>query len=405
MSDTRGADLDLDAQATGLLRDRLPAVAEDTVAAIIVEVPAYANALSGPMGEKIRTAVQLALGGFLSLAEDPAGGGPGTPLAPAVEAAYALGRGEAVSGRSMDALLAAYRVGARVSWRELSASAVEAGVSARTVAKFAELVFAYIDELSDASVAGHTDQLQTTGRLRQRYLQRLGRSLLLGDPADQLAAAAERADWPAPRTLTAVLLPASRVRGVIGLLDPRTLHPEDDPPDLDGTGGDEWAVLLVPDAEGSSRTVLLRRLGAHPAVIGPARPWAQARASYLRAARAHGLGLARDGGPVDSEQHLTALTLAADPDALEDLRAQALAPLGDLRAGTAERLTETLRAWLLHHGRRDEVAAALHVHPQTVRYRMGQLRDLFGDGLQEPDTVLALTLALATWEPGSRTET
>jgi hypothetical protein len=36
---------------------------------------------------------------------------------------------------------------------------------------------------------------------------------------------------------------------------------------------------------------------------------------------------------------------------------------------------------------------------------MGQLRDLFGDGLQEPDTVLALTLALATWEPGSRTET
>jgi DNA-binding PucR family transcriptional regulator len=140
-------------------------------------------------------------------------------------------------------------------------------------------------------------------------------------------------------------------------------------------------------------------------VIGPARPWAQARASYLRAARAHGLSLARAGGPVDCEEHLTALTLAADPEALEDLRAQALAPLGDLRAGTAERLTETLRAWLLHHGRRDEVAASLHVHPQTVRYRMGQLRDLFGDGLQEPDTVLALTLALATWEPGSGTET
>ena len=65
------------------------------------------------------------------------------------------------------------------------------------------------------------------------------------------------------------------------------------------------------------------------------------------------------------------------------------------RAGAREKLTETLRAWLLHHGRRDDVAAALFVHPQTVRYRMGQLRDLYGDRLEDPDTVLALTIALA----------
>jgi DNA-binding PucR family transcriptional regulator len=91
--------------------------------------------------------------------------------------------------------------------------------------------------------------------------------------------------------------------------------------------------------------------------------------------------------------------LTADPTALADLRTQVLAPLGDLRAGTAERLTETLRAWLLHHGRRDEVAAALHVHPQTVRYRMGQVREVYGDRLTDPATVLALTVALATDVP------
>ena len=39
-------------------------------------------------------------------------------------------------------------------------------------------------------------------------------------------------------------------------------------------------------------------------------------------------------------------------------------------------------------------AAALFVHPQTVRYRMGQLRELYGDRLDDPDTVLALTVAL-----------
>jgi len=71
-----------------------------------------------------------------------------------------------------------------------------------------------------------------------------------------------------------------------------------------------------------------------------------------------------------------------------------LAPLDGMRASTREKLEETLRAWLLHQGRREDVAASLFVHPQTVRYRMGQLRDAFGDRLEDPDEVLALVLAL-----------
>ena len=67
-----------------------------------------------------------------------------------------------------------------------------------------------------------------------------------------------------------------------------------------------------------------------------------------------------------------------------------------LRTNTAERLTETLRAWLLHQGQRDAIAADLFVHPQTVRYRMNQLRDLYGDRLDDPHTVLELTVALGS---------
>jgi hypothetical protein len=395
---TRGAvDLDLDAPTTDLLRARLPDVAEHTVAAVIIEVPSYTNALAGPMGANIQQAVQLALGGFLSLVARPRGTDPGTPLTPALEGAYALGRGEARSGRSMDALLAAYRVGARVAWRDLSKTAVDAGLAAGTLAQFAELVFAYIDELSAASVAGHTDELATTGRVRRRYLQRLGHGLLTGAAADALTAAAERADWEPPRTLTAVLLPSAHTRTVLGSLDSRTLRPEEDLPDLDEGEESEIAVLLVPDAEGSARAVLLRTLRGHLAWVGPARPWGQVRASYRRALRARRLGLAGAGADaLDTEQHLAALVLEADPAALADLRAQALAPLADLRAATAERLAETLRAWLLHQGRRDDVAAALHVHPQTVRYRMGQVRELYGDRLTDPAGMLALTVALGT---------
>ena len=87
--------------------------------------------------------------------------------------------------------------------------------------------------------------------------------------------------------------------------------------------------------------------------------------------------------------------LSADPDALADLRSRTLAPLDALKPTAREKLRDTLRAWLLHHGRRDEVAAALFVHPQTVRYRMGQLRELYGDRLEDPQFVLDATLALA----------
>ncbi len=394
--------LDLTGAATDRLLARLPEVADDTVTAIIVEVPGYAGALTGPMGANIRNAVQLALGGFLSLAARPRGTDPGTPLAPAREGAYALGRGEARSGRSMDALLAAYRVGARVAWRELSTTAVESGATARTLAQFAELVFAYIDELSAASVAGHTDELATTGRVRQRYLQRLGRSILAGAPAAELAALAERADWEPPTTLTAVLLPPAEARRAQGSLDPRTLRPEEDLPDLAGEDEHELAVLLVPDGPGGARAVLLRTLRGHQACVGPERAWTQARSSYLRALQARRLDLGEadtGGAALDTERHLTALVLTADPAATADLRAQLLAPLAKLRPSTAERLTETLRSWLLHHGRREEVAAHLHVHPQTVRYRMGQVRDLFGVRLDDPAVLLALTVALATDEP------
>ena len=89
----------------------------------VAEVPSYANALAGPMGQA--QAVQLALGGFLTMASRH---DVGAPHAAAIEGAYQLGRGEARSGRTMEALLAAYRIGARVSWRDMSKVVVANGV-------------------------------------------------------------------------------------------------------------------------------------------------------------------------------------------------------------------------------------------------------------------------------------
>lgn len=382
--------LRLDPTLAALLSDQLREVAPHTITAIMAEVPAYAGALSGRMGANIENAVQMALGGFLRLAARGPREDPGTPLSPALDGAYNLGRGEARNGRSADALLAAYRVGARVAWRELSATAVAHQVPAQTLASFAELVFAYIDELSAASVAGHADEIASSGRLRERELQRLAAALVRGAPPDVLLAAAARAEWEPPATLTAVILPEAQLRSVLGSAHPATLQPTEDLGPLpQGLG-----VLLVANAHGRGRTTLLRTLAARSAVAGPARPWREAHASYDRALRA--VSLRRGNHLLDTEDHLVELVLGADPDALEDLRARALAPLREVKATAAEKLTETLRAWVLHHGRRDDMAGALFVHPQTVRYRMGQLRELYGDRLDDPRTVLELTVALGT---------
>jgi hypothetical protein len=394
------------------LEGRLHDVAQQTIDAVAHEVPGYRGALDEAAQAILAQAVELALSGFLSLAA--ADQDPSAPLAPALQGAFALGQGEARRGRPMDALLAAYRVGARVSWRGLAGAAVDAGLPADEVVLFAELVFAYIDALSAASVAGHAEELAVAGRVRQRNLERLAHGLLVGTPADQLQAAAQRAEWTPPAGLLAVVLPETRVADVLARIDPRTLQPGDDIPGLEP--GE--SVLLVPDPDARFHAGLVRGLDGDGAVVGPARPWLEASGSFQRALRAWRLGLTgsatarptgggsaagsatrTSGRVVHTEQVLPELVVAADPAALADLRARALAPLADLRPAVAHRLTETLRAWLLNRGRREEVAAALFVHPQTVRYRMGQVRELFGDALDDPRVTLELTLALTLADP------
>jgi hypothetical protein len=297
----------------------------------------------------------------------------------------------------MDALLAAYRVGARVSWRGLARNAAEAGLPATAMAEFAELLFGYIDELSAASVAGYNDELNTSGRVRERYRERLGQRLLAGAALEVLSASAERAEWTPPTSLTAVLLPAAQVHGVLALLGPETLLVTEDLPGSDGWVVDQpYALLLVPDVAGGGRRHLLRVLDRRQAVVGPPRAWIEVRASYDRAVRTLALVAAdkERADPVDTEDHLVDLVVSSDREALADLRRRVLEPLSDLGEATRERLAETLLSWLLHQGRRDEVAAALHVHAQTVRYRMQQVRELYGDRLSDERFVRELVVAL-----------
>ena len=389
---------DIGSEVVEAMRAEIPHMAQQAVAAIQHEVAEYADPFRGEMGRTIEQAVALALGGFLTLVsgDDRAREGSYERV---WEAAYALGRGEARSGRSMNALLRAYRVGARVSWRDMSAAGVRGGFHADTVAGFAELVFSYIDELSAASAAGHADELAASGRVQERLREQLADALVGGSAPATVEAAAERAGWPVPDELTVVLVPEGRGPG-LSALPQDTLQATGAAQQraLDGLGPVE--TLLVPGGS-AARKVVLQSL-RDDAVVGPTVPWHEASRSADRAARVLRLREQRrigdpdlgGWGVLDADDHLVALVASADEAVMADLREQVLAPLRQLRPASADKLTETLRAWLLHQGRREDMAATLFVHPQTVRYRMGQLRELYDDLLEDPDWVLRATVAL-----------
>ena len=394
-----------------MLRERLASVGRDLVEAVISEVPSYADPFRSGMGATIERAVRVALEGFLELISNPDVAFRREHLPRVQEAAYALGQGEARAGRSIDALTSAYGVGTRVAWRAVGDGIISAGLPAREVARFAELLFAYINDLSVQSITGHAEELAAVGRIRQRRLERLAQKLIDGEPEEALLAAARVAEWDPPRQLVAVVLGIDDIDRVLraGL---QALAVGED---WEGLPAGSTAVLVAVAGE-AERTALLAALAQTAAVVGPRRPWTRVRESYVRAARilalgvgvgvgvgvAAGVGVAGGvgvgvAGAVDSDAHLLELVLGADAGALADLRSQVLAPLDALAPGPRARLTETLRAWLLHHGRREAIAQALVVHPQTVRYRVGQLRDLFGADLADPQRVLELTVALAGW--------
>jgi len=373
------------------LRPELPGLADEIVEAIRHGVPGYSRPLEGPFGQALRTGVEEALAQFVALVERPeAKRGPGR------EVYIGLGRGEMRAGRSLDALLAAYRLGARVAWRRLAAAGERAGVEPQTLYRLAESIFAYIDELSGESVEGYTSEQAAAVGERERLRRRLAGLLAQSPPADPIAveAAAGAAGWELTAEVAAVAAEGEDGDRLANRLGADALAVR--------TPAAACALVSDPAAPGR-RAQMTAAVGERLATLGPIVSWREAAVSIERATAA--LALARDhsisatGGLVIADEHDIELLLHADAGLTRDLAARALAPLAGETAASRERLTETLQAWLAHRGRTEQVAAALHVHPQTVRYRLTRLRDLFGEALDDPDARLRLELALRAAPP------
>jgi hypothetical protein len=374
----------LDPELAAVLLPELAGLADEILVALRANIPEYHRPMQGVFGSTVRIAIEEALRQFVEQMGRPAT----APAARPGRSVYVeLGRGELRAGRRLDALQMAYRLGARISWRRLAGVARGAGVDPDQLSLLAESIFAYIDELSAESVEGYAREQAAHASERQGRRQHLVRLLVEGAPADELEQAAATASWKLPRTLAVLAcdyFDAERLATRVG--DAAIAVP------LDGC-----CCMLLPDPDAPGRrdalsTALRRTTGA----IGPSVPPAEAARSFARARaclRLQAAGLLPAGGLVVADERLVALVLHRDPQLLDELAGRCLAPLDGLTPAAAGRLLATLAQWLRSQGSVPEIAAALHIHPQTVRYRLARLRERFGDALDDPDARFELELA------------
>lgn len=375
----------LPAHVADLIEPELDAITEEILATIAREVPEYARPLEGRFGRGLRTGVGEALHQFVDLIRDPdAGRGPGR------EVYLQLGRGEQRQGRTLDSLQAAYRIGARVAWRRIAAAGRGADLAAEPLSLLAESIFAYIDEISADSVDGYAEAQSEVEDLRRRRRHELARLLVLErppDPAD-LAASARAARWPVPARIAAAACAEADLAALARRLPPDSLTAV-----VDGAG-----CVLLPDPDGPGRREALERFAAAARLaLGPtvepaaaAESWSLALA-LLRASLASALPAS---GLLRVDEHLADLLLFEAAPLTARIAARRLAPLAPLTEKARARMRETALAHVRHNGNAVAMAAELHVHPQTARYRIAKLRELLGDQLDDPDARFELELAL-----------
>jgi hypothetical protein len=370
-------------QFAELAMDEVPRLAEEILNEIRREYPDLQQ-VPDESGEPMALiGIRRALKHFV---EHLTSGGIGASAQP--EICHSLGRDGGMQGLTLDAL-AISRPGVRLAWRRFAEIGQRVEIPPPAMYELVESGFEYLDGLVAQSVRGNAEAFARRVGERLRLQHRLMELLLVEHQrTDAIAEQAARIGWRLPsHVAVAVLLRPAReaVTPVVGhdvLLDMEWEQPR----------------IVVPDPDAGGRIELLRRaMAGWAGAIGPLVPLAEAAKSLRWASVAVRL---MDRGLLPSEQLLhcadrtEALLLLPPQELVEDLARQRLAPLATCGPTRSRRLAETLLAWLETRGGAPEIADRLGVHPQTVRYRLRQIRELWGDEVEDPDRRFELELVL-----------
>ena len=330
-----------------------------------------------------------------------------------------LGILQARSSQSVEPILAAYRMAARVAWDEiLRAWRGHPDATPEAIMLVANYVFAALDQVA-------AEVTKTYLHAREQHMQRGTRAharlfhALISDNFDSelelqrqalaintpLSAAGYVAvvcklvmgnrDGERGGQALAEVAESLEVRrgGLLLATDPSTL-------------AILWPVESVADVESARHFVAelqdqvaqrAGQLGArvragiggyHPGLHGVAR-------SYLEAQQAFEAGrkLRPDSVMHGHDEVIPQLVLAQNPILAERFVTHSLGRLLDPKVRNREQLLETLEAYLAKGSVKD-AASELGLHRHTVLYRLGKLKELLGGDLDLPATRLRLQLAL-----------
>ena len=311
-----------------------------------------------------------------------------------------LGILQARSSRSVEPVLAAYRLAARVAWNAiLRAWRDHPDASPEALVLTANYVFAALDQVAAqvtrTYVHAREQHMLRGTRARSRLLHSLISDTFDNELAIRKQALAINVQLASGYISLVVKSEGDQDQELLGALElpARSLADVTDPHTVvvlwpsDGASVEEEVGRLLTGLRRRVRARFRAGLGGeHPGLRGISR-------SYLEAQQAVEIGrkLRPEAMLHHHDEVAPYLVLAQNPLVLERYVGHVLGPL--LAADSRGALLETLGA-LLARGTVKEAAVALRVHRHTVLYRMEKLQELLGGDLDQPAVRHRLQLAL-----------
>lgn len=373
------------------LRDHVDEIADRMIAVQRVEIPAYAEIHDETLLADARSVSVAVVNMWLDVM---ASGKELTDddLDPVFEGA----RRRASQGIAMEPLLRAYRVGIRVMWTEIISSPIwKSGALDSATGPIATGALAFADRLTTAVAAAYLDEVAHLTREREHRRSSLLNVILAGPTSEQHRALADLAE-PHCVVVAQVEEGASLARlESIGTMLERQI------------GARLWTVRhssVVAVIFGTQpRSVLRERIEALPddgrvvafGLGNRAMSTADTRASYAEAAEAlhAGPALGMTTGRVHDYVSLApVLALLRDRSVAQRFAATALEPFTDVLS--RRWALPTLEAYLSRGGRTGQMAEALGIHPNTVKYRMSELAPYLPEDALDGDQAATLLLAI-----------
>ncbi len=395
------------------IRGRREGLARHMARAVVTEVRWDSSTGAPPKADAIARACAAGMDLFLATASEAR-----PPTAAELRGVAQLGILQARGSQSVEPVLAAYRIAARVAWDAiLRAWRNHPEATPEALLTTANYVFTALDqvaaEVTHTYLVAREQHMQRGTRARTRLMHALLSDTFDSELAVQKQALALNVQLAPTYVAIACKLVVGKLeterggetlRELVELLDlpPRTLLHVNDPQTLvvlwptDAEADAESARGLLPELQNAAEV----RLGAgrarvragfggfHGGLRGASR-------SYLEAQQAIEIG--RKLRPEASSHHYDEvapfLSLSQNPVLAERYVRHELGRVIDADLVSRASLLETLEAYLAR-GSLKEAAGALRLHRHTVIYRLDKLRELVGGSLDDPSVRFRLQLAL-----------